>query len=339
MTRANRLAWRNRFVSLTCVGIYLGLIHAFVYDPVLREKINYGVVITLGYGHLVGAAFFSRKRMADKLMGTTRSVAVHLQPIGLDFNRWSPSLQHGVSSLCFVAFMSLLYISYLALLRHIPAAWLPMLAISIWHSIENNQCLKETYRAQIRLPALTNKTPDHLVSLGASSCVMAWSLILVQPDWVTASLAMRILGLLSGALLMTGDKRTPVQRWLGVLLIGAASLPPDWLFETMSLHFSDLFTASILYHLISWGVLSVEKSCRPETPIRTKRDTVLIHLLPLSILISTYAWPQSWGSSIRSDFLAPASYLFWSVIHVAQTAWLRGPRSHAAPASEAGSTR
>ena len=333
MTRANRLAWRNRFVSLTCVGIYLSLMHALVDDAVLREKINYGVVITLGYGHLVGAAFFSRKRMADKLIGPTRFIAAHLEPIGLDFNRWSPSLKHRVSSLCFVAFVSLLYISYLALLNYFPEAWLPMLAVSVWHSLENNQCLEETYRANLRLPALTNKAPDHLLSLGASSCVMSWSLGLIQPDWSTVSLALRVLGLLSGAALMTGDKRTLVEKWLGVLLIGASSLPPDWLFGTVSMHFSDLFTASILYHLVSWAVLSIEKSFRPGTPMGTRRDMLFIHLLPLAILISTYAWPQPWGSSLRSDFLAPASYLFWSVIHVAQTAWLRGHPKHTAPHS------
>ena len=333
MTRASRLTWRNRVVSLTCVGIYLGFAHAFVHDPLLREKINYGVVITLGYGHLVGAAFFSRHRMAEKLAGPTRFLTVHLGHLGLSFQRRPTSIQHGVSSLCLIAFMSLLYLSYIALLNHVPEAWLPMLAISIWHSIENNQCLKETYQAQIRLPALTNKTQDHLISLGASSCLMAWSLTLIQPDWVTASLALRVLGLLSGAILMTGDKRTLVEKWLGVLVIGASSLPPDWLFGTMSIHFSDLFTASILYHLVSWAVLSIEKSFRPGTPMGTRRDMLFIHLLPLAILISTYAWPQPWGSSLRSDFLAPASYLFWSVIHVAQTAWLRGPPKRTPPHS------
>ena len=83
---------------------------------------------------------------------------------------------------------------------------------------------------------------------------------------------------------------------------------------------------SILYHLASWGVLSIEKVCRCDTSTSTKRDMLFVHMLPLLILSSTYVWPLAWGSALRADFLAPTSYLFWSATHVIQTAWLRGRR-------------
>ena len=138
MISAKRLAWRNRVFSFLCAGSYLGCVHMFTDDTDLRANINYGVVITLGYGHLIGAAFFSRQRLAEKLRSATRNLAAHMGTIGRHYNRSTTSSQHIVGFTGFVVLLSLLFISYLALLKQIPEAWLLMLAFSIWHSIEND---------------------------------------------------------------------------------------------------------------------------------------------------------------------------------------------------------
>lgn len=324
MTGAKALAWRNRVVSLGIVGLYLGLVHVLVDDSLLRAKINYGVVITLGYGHLVGAAYFARKRLAKKLVGPTRYLVAHTGRAGVRLARSSPSTQHFTWFLIFMGAMGLAYAGYLALLTQSPGFWLPMLAISIWHSVENSQSLEGAYRSQLQMPALARDPETHLIALGGSVCVLGWAIILVQPKFATVTLTMQILTLSCGAFLLISRQERPGTQWLGLALIAAGSLPPHWFSTKGGVEFADLFTASILYHLINWGVLSIEKSLRSDAPVHMKRDMAVIHLLPLGILLSTYAWPTSWGSSLRADFFAPATYLFWSVIHVLQTAWLRG---------------
>jgi hypothetical protein len=331
MTGAKALAWRNRILSLAIVGLYIGLVHVLVDDPLLRARINYGVVITLGYGHLVGAAYFARKRLLKKLVRPTRYVVAHTGRAGVRLARSSQTTQHFAWFLFFMVASGLAYAGYSALLTRSPGFWLPMLAISIWHTVENSQGLEGAYRSQLQMPALTRDPKSHLIALGGSVCLLGWAIILLQPKFETATLTMRILTLSCGAFLLIDRQERPATKWAGLALIAAGSLPPHWFFTSGEVEFSDLFTVSILYHLISWGTLSIEKSRRSDAPIHMKRDMAVIHLLPLGILLSTYAWPASLGSSLRADFFAPATYLFWSVVHVLQTAWLRGrsePRRH-----------
>ncbi|MEE3328298.1 MAG: hypothetical protein VX252_13250 [Myxococcota bacterium] len=324
MNREGKLAWRNRIVSLGSVGLYLGVVHAVVDDPTMRAQFNYGVVITLGYGHLVGAAFFSRKRFIDRLSGPTRYLAAHTGRAGVRFADSPPAVQRVAWSLLSMGTVALVYAGYLTLLKQSPGAWLPMLAISIWHTVENSENLEGFYRTKRQLTSRGDKPKSHLVSLGASVCLMAWGLILIRPDWTAFALSMRILTLICGATLLVDPRQPNGRKWLGLILIGAGSLPPHWLLTRSGIDFSDLFAASILYHLVSWGVLSLEKSFRSDAPDHMKRDMAVIHLLPLGMILGTFAWPAPWGSAIRADFIAPTSYLFWSVIHVLQTAWLRG---------------
>ena len=336
MTGAKALARRNQVVSLLIVGLYLGLVHMLVDDSLLRAKINYAVVITLGYGHLVGAAYFARKRLANKLVGPTRYLVAHTGRAGIRLARSSPSTQHFAWLLFFMGTLGLAYAGYLAVLTQNPGLWLVMLAIATWHSVENSQSLEGAYRSQLQMPPLARDPKTHLIALGGSACLFGWAIILVQPKFSTLALTMQILTLGCGAFLLIRRQERPGTHWTGLALIAAGSLPPHWFPTRGEVEFADLFAASILYHLINWGILSIEKSLRSDAPVRMKRDMAVIHLLPLGILLSTYAWPASWGSSLRADFFAPATYLFWSVIHVLQTAWLRersDPRPTPTPSS------
>lgn len=320
--RRRTLAWRNRLLSATTVLIYMMLTQLLIADPIGRADFHYGTVITLGYGHLLGAAFFGRERLlgaltqaAKRMTGKREEWLEHLSPDALSRLVW----------LCLLILLLLIYAGYSFLLSWGAGLALAMLAISTWHSVENDLALESTYGSQLRLGALSISPARHLSAVGITAVLLAWgsAAVFEHSAAAWAVYALRATATLCGAFMVLRAKGSRSE-WKGLFLIGASALSPHWILGRGEVGLSDLFTTSVLYHLVSWGWLSIERCRRSDTRPRMARDLVVIHLIPLFLLAGTFAWPEAWGQSLRDSFLSPFVYLFWSAGHVLQTAWLRG---------------
>lgn len=117
----------------------------------------------------------------------------------------------------------------------------------------------------------------------------------------------------------------------GLLAAGAATAagavilarPPAF-----GLSFAELFAAPILYHLISWLVLSLDRVrdlAAVDSGLAQRRTArlVLVHAIPLALCAVAF-WSGGAEGTAREALLHPGMYLFWAGTHVVQTAWVRG---------------
>ncbi len=144
---------RNRVRAVLVVGGFLGLLYWLSARPDERIAWLYLVALPLGYGHLIGAAVFSRSR-------TRRSRG----PRGSGL---LPSAFAGSSVL------SLLAIYTWAL--HVPVlqalVLVPMLLLSAWHIAENDLALGRAYRSDLRLGPVTRSLRHHGIALALTAGV------------------------------------------------------------------------------------------------------------------------------------------------------------------------
>jgi len=111
----------------------------------------------------------------------------------------------------------------------------------------------------------------------------------------------------SAAALPAAERRT-----LGPL---AGALPD---LAARGILFSDVFAGTTLFHLLSW--------LRLATP-RRPRLVLGVHLLAAVVCGSLLAAPGASAAHARAIVFSPVLYLFWSVLHVGQTALgRRAPR-------------
>ena len=318
-------AWRNRTLSLFTVTAYVTLTHTLIDDPLWRSKISYAVVITLGYGHLIGGAFFAGGHTKSKFDQIINQISKRPNRFGKWLRKLPLQTQQRLGLFSFTALAGLLYLIYISLLSEKPFIALPLLAISTWHSVENDFSLEATYRGHLRTPTFSWQFDPQLISFGWTACLLGWaahSLMDPLSEEGPLSLSLRVMVALSGAVFILRYSDATSQ-WIGIALIAASSLSPNWILLQGSLKFSDLFVISVLYHLVSWGILSAERCLRKNGPPQMGQKLALVHLVPLGLLIGSLASPEPWGTELRSSFLSPVAYLFWSVIHVFQTLWLR----------------
>jgi len=144
---------RNRLLALASVGAILGLLRWLAPAPVERAVWLYLVAVPLGYGHLIGAAVFSRSR-------SRRSRA----PKG---SRWLASVFAGSSIL------SLLALYTWALNVRVLQSWvlIPMLVLSAWHIVENDLALGRAYEDALQLGAVTRAPRHHGIALALTAGV------------------------------------------------------------------------------------------------------------------------------------------------------------------------
>jgi hypothetical protein len=260
-------AWRARILTASLVGGFVAATHALWPEPRLRAERQYLLVITLGYGHLIGAASLARRRR------------VRARPAGP--SRLLVRVAVFVGALDLFALYAWLSIRSAAFL-------LALLAASLWHIVENDLALARAYRGSLALGALP-------LSLGHSLAALA----------LTA-----LLGVAGAMALRPGDS------------------PID---------FGDLFSAVTLYHLIEFLVLFAararalgDRAARRRLGIRLAS----VHLPPAA-LCAMLLWAHAPGlAALRTAIFSPAIYLFWSLLHVAQTMAARGieaPRGEARP--------
>jgi len=256
------MAARYRGVSLLAVAAFGCLLRGFFPESNARDEASYLVVLTLGYGHLGGAAWFSLGRLRAQAGASLPLLALFaLTSVATLFAAWSWLANEGMS--------------YLA--PYFLWIFFGLFAVSTWHVIENDIALARSYSRGLRIPGRSRHPGDRLVALT-----------------VTATL--------------TG---------LGVYLVRS---PLPWL------SFGDFFSALVLYHLLGWLVFFADRARRLEALDRRRllARLGLAHLPPAALAGLLMAWTPLGLVGLREMVLSPGVYSFFALLHVLQTAWVRG---------------
>jgi hypothetical protein len=170
----------------------------------------------------------------------------------------------------------------------------PMLLVSAWHIAENDLALGRAYRDELRLGSVPGSIRQH--ALAAS--------------W-TAGL---------GGLALSTAAGVQFSR----LTFGAPLVPLQTAFTI-----DELATAVLLYHAVSWILFFEERgrALPAGAARRLRRRLFWLHAIPLALNAALYLWVPA----LHFYVAAPTLYLFWSVLHAVQTAFVRGlePRAPA----------
>jgi membrane protease YdiL (CAAX protease family) len=150
--RCMSIGRRPRFAAALAVAFFLALTHAAFPDGAERAPAQYALVITLGYGHLLGAALPAFRRSVAR--GTLACA-------------WR---------LCAAATAFALYASAVA-------AWPPLVlglvALSVWHIAENDAAMARVLRAGGALRRLPPGAAGHALPFAAAALVLGlarWAL-------------------------------------------------------------------------------------------------------------------------------------------------------------------
>ena len=316
------LAWSNRLVTASGVATFVLATRVLFPDPQIRAENQYLFVITLGYGHLIGAAAFSLRRMAD------------LVPSGVSRRLFSAFVAVSVANL-FALYAWLSNIS--------TAFFLPLLAVSMWHIVENDLALGSAYAERLALGALPRSLERHLASFGITAVLLAAGQAILTPAEYGPALAaspfaragsapMRIAAAACGLALFATRRR----RGLRIALAGASVVLPADVARWIS--FGDFFSAVTLYHLVQFLVFFADRArALPDTAARRQHALRLgsVHLPPAALCVALLLLPGERLAALRYAIFSPAIYLFWSVLHVGQTLATRGIERRPAPAPQA----
>lgn len=290
-------AWRNRATSLALVAFFLLATHAWLPEPEMRASVQYLFVVTLGYGHLLGAVALPRSPLAPGSSELPRALLASFRV---------------VSALTGFA-------AYAWVIGLVPALVLPLLAVSAWHTAENDLAIGRAYAGGFRVGPLPRSRTHHAVSLGVTSLVVvlgtwteSWRELASGLGWVATGVAGPV-----ASSLHPGSAR----------LAGWLDLP-------------DLFVLVTLHHLLSWLILLADRvralrsAGRGGEAASLSRRLVTVHLAPALACGLLLSIPSARVESIHLFVFGPAVYLYWSVLHVMQTSWRRGmePRSEGGPA-------
>jgi hypothetical protein len=161
----------------------------------------------------------------------------------------------------------------------------PMLLVSAWHVVENDLALARAYRSELRLDPIPRDAAHHAIALVA-----------------TAVLGLLALATPTGAYYLT-------RQWGAALPFQLTTVP-------------DLATAVLMYHAVSWILFFVDRAkALPEPEASRLRWRLLwLHAVPLALNAGLYLWVPA----VHVYAAAPTLYLFGSVLHVVQTACVRG---------------
>ena len=147
MSRGLSSAAQVRLASAALVGAWLAGARLLQPDPVLRAAVHYLVVATLGYGHLLGATRLGRGGAPGDARGPGAALLA-LAPILL------------------VASFAPLYAAFAA---RWPAVVVAMLAVSVWHAVENDAVLGVALRSGPRLGPLPRSARAQLPAVGLAA--------------------------------------------------------------------------------------------------------------------------------------------------------------------------
>lgn len=330
--RGRVLANRNRTLTLGIVSILLSIAHIGWPDAAAREPVEYFFVITLGYGHLLGAAIFSRNKIAS-LAG--------------------PGVPPKLLWVFLATSVTTLFAAYSAagegLRSGFPLLVSPLLAIAIWHTVENDLALREAYGQGLRVPKVSRLLDHNCITLGISAVLLALAVLVLQGNqarglalspWSSGTapwlgLARGALGggaAVAGALLCVRTRRRASRHAGAILAVTGIALAllkaeASWLPQ---IGFGDFFAATTLYHLVQWLVFFADRGLGcvegvvPRDARALWRRIGWIHAIPLVVCSALLLLPA--GSPLVVAVFSPSIYLFWSSLHVAQTAVVRESR-------------
>jgi hypothetical protein len=313
-----RSATRNRLISLAAVIAYMTAASALAEDADQRAALHSIVVITLGYGHLIGAFWSSRRR---------RHPGASSDAPGQRSGRVADRKRRALAMLAFAGVVSAFVVFSGSLATHL-AVVLCLLAVSAWHTAENDFALEQRYDTADRAEPTLHRLDDVVAPLGVSALLMAAASLGLAAGDGAPDLRERGIdpgmaaGWLRGAAIVFGSalvlrERSPRLERIGLAMIGAAVFMPASLALPSGVTFADVFAATTGYHLVSWIVWSVERARGSDDGA----DALLVaaHAVPIAVAAACVLSAAPAARELRAAFFAPAPYLFWSVVHVVDT--------------------
>lgn len=155
-------ALRNRLTTVLLVASVLALARALWPEGSERTAALYVVVLTLGYGHLFGAALLGRGNRGLRPRGVSASLRffVWIVAVGTVLAASFAMLELPTASLLFFAS--------------------PLLVISIWHTVENDAAVVAAYERGFRLGPVARET--RLRTLGITGLVAAGAALLAADE-------------------------------------------------------------------------------------------------------------------------------------------------------------
>jgi hypothetical protein len=318
-------ARRNRVVTGCAVLVFLAATRVLWPDATERAEAQYLFVITLGYGHLIGGAWFARAR----------------------FRAFVPE---GAAprpfALLAIATIASAFAAYGLLLDRWPELFIVLMAVSTWHVVENDLALGAAYGGGLRTPSVGGPADRHLLAIGVAALLMALAHATLVPGDLAAALesaaaggggnvATRVVAAAAGVALCVRARMG--RRSLAGLAIAAAAVAlPRELSGTATPSFGDVFSTVTLYHLVQWLVYFGDRIRRapPAAAAATRRRLAWVHLPPATLCALLLALPLPEARPFAYLAFSPTIYLFWSVLHVLQTAVVRSrePAARAAVA-------
>jgi len=263
--------WRNRLISMALVGTVLAVVRAFAGDGFQMQEWQYLIALSMAYGHIAGAAIFSLARHRHSSIPAIDKLLI------------------GSFSVVSILVLLSLYASALQVEKLRAPLLVAVLAVSLWHTIENDFELARAYRARMQLGA---------IRLDRSSV-----------PWIAgAFLLIASIGL-----------STPAGAQLSEFLFGRPLLP------SVATVLDDFIVFIVFYHAVSWIVFLLDRARASGLResgghARLKRQLAWLHLGPLVPLIVLSVWFEP----IYLYVAAPGLYLFFSILHTIHTASMRG---------------
>jgi len=148
------MAARYRGVSLLAVAGFGCLLRGLFPEPAARDEASYLAVLTVGYGHLGGAAWFSLRRLRVPAGVSPPLLSLFaISSVATLFAVWSWLANDGMA-----------YLS-----PHVLWIFFALFAVSTWHVIENDIALARAYRGGLHIPGLSRRAGAHLAALVATA--------------------------------------------------------------------------------------------------------------------------------------------------------------------------
>jgi hypothetical protein len=312
-TRAGMLVWRARVLAVACAGGLLAATRCLWTDPDRSSAAFTLLTGLVAYGHISGALLFSRKKVVAR-------VPVGISPVGA-------ALFGAVSVATAFALFSV------AVQQQ--AAFMALTGLTMWHIVENEAALQDAYRKQLRLSPLPRSADRHAMIVGFT-LVVTWALAAAlapgevfggSPSRSVAPAvgwwALRI-GLGACALWLMRSLRERRRFAIGALFVVFAVAGPTDLSSVVP--FAGLYAFVSMYHYAVWFFFLLDQGASMGAPAggrgRVGLRVVGVHVTWLVLVPVLFVVPQL--QLVRGRIAAPGIFLFWSLIHVAHTAWLRG---------------
>ncbi len=309
--RARQYARANRQATLVCVAAYIAACRICLPDPVARAEWHFVLVLTFGYGHLLGAAVSRRAAPGAGRLGLPAAAMVIVAAGAMPF-------------------------AYASLVAAVPSLLLALLGVSLWHTVENDAAFRSWYRRDFRAARVGSSAARHAEIIAATLLVMALATSMLDasagarlsPDATNAAVAfaLRLATLGLGSVLARRRQRRARRR--AALLVALSIALPAGPAAAIGFEFADVFAATTLYHLVSWSIALLHRIRAGAGRTALAARVALCHALPACISLAACLAPQSIAEPVSAVLFSPGLYLYYSLLHIVQTLWARRAAPH-----------